>query len=407
MENAARKSEDETKQLAVRIKKLETRVERLEAECERFRRRAGLAEEELGKTLAEAGRYSTPEMNNLEALLLSFSDEWLADYAEEYHLFQDEKESRAKGVHQIAAHMLVPDNMRNALLQFDEETLDAFERLIAGGCVKPAAADVEKLDDLWDEGFVNYYEDETYEVPPDVRVIYGYICKVGYRDYHRHMRWLERCLEALEWIYAAAPVKILHRMYRKDTELSLPYQDFLQLLDQFPEDRNPCRYVEGNLISKEYASFCSFQYFDDKMFATDYYIPTKEEILDYAKNGYPARQKEYQELWNFANTVMKMTPDNSSRMCMTIMQDIFQAGVLESIRNLTIEAHIHAASMDIAKHFSDLVKKVNANTRMAFLRGHTLREMRDMSLLPAVGVTPIITRQGKDIQVVLMNARTC
>ncbi|MCD7884334.1 MAG: hypothetical protein LUI87_11630 [Lachnospiraceae bacterium] len=166
----ARKSEDETKQLTVKIKKLETRVGRLEAECESLRRRAALAEEELANALAEAGRYSTPEMNNLEALLLSFSDEWLADYAEEYHLLQGEKESRAKGVHQIAAYMLVPDNMRNALLQFDEETLDAFDRLIAVGCVKPAAADVEKLDDLWDEGFVNYYEDETHEVPPVIVV---------------------------------------------------------------------------------------------------------------------------------------------------------------------------------------------------------------------------------------------
>ncbi len=400
-------TEDNMEQLTARLKRTELNLEQLQAECRQLRNHVELAEKALGEALAGAGERKTEEIDDtLEDNLIAYTEDWLKETMEDFHLSNKGKK-KEEMVHELAGYLLMPANMREELFWYSEEELDALERLIEIGRSDPIAEDKENLDEFWNDiGYVTVYTDETYQVPSDVAQVYNYIRNTGYRNLHRQILWLRDCLETFVRIYVAAPAKILHRMFRRETELRLGFKEFLKLLDEVPEDMNPCQIIDGNVISKEYVSVCSFERFESLLFdGIEYYIPTREEIQEYAKNGYPFRQRAYQELWSFANTDLKHSAKSASKLCATMWQAVFDTGFLQDIRHISQDSMVNFPSEELAEKFSDIMKRVNANTRMPFLKGHTQSEMTGMGFLPMTGIYPVVTRNGRKVSVTLMDMR--
>ncbi|MCD8131332.1 MAG: SEC-C domain-containing protein [Lachnospiraceae bacterium] len=315
------------------------------------------------------------QRSTVEKALLAYTFKELQEQAESLNLHVTGR-TKAKVAFEIARYLLEPDHMRKELLNFSEEELDAFERLIENPFSRPSDEDEMNLKGLWDLGYVMVYIDGTYEVPEDAETIYNIIKRNGYRDYHRKAVWLLDCLTAFILLYMVAPAKILYQLYEREESLKVPYTEFVQLFEKLPDDRNLCCMMDGKVLVKEFLEDDLYKKIEGRCLeGMEFYILTKEEINCLARYGYPSSTKEYQLLCQFFQNNLGMDEKTSISMRREA-NTFFTSGVEPSqyIEQLK-KRRPDLLDGEDAGDFQDLLCQVEDHTRMVYFRGHTPMEV--------------------------------
>ncbi len=278
----------------------------------------------------------------------------------------------------IARHILEPEVMRGRLLQISEEGLDALEAAMDRGLFLPTLEEIAQLEPLFDLNYVAAFTDGLYEVPEEVRIMYSVLSKQGYRKFHTEARWLFLCMRTFNAFHAVAPTKVLYQMYGRQKPQGSKFQDFAELFEKIPDKVNPCCIKDGRVMSKQLAQDDLYQLIEQRQRDVIYYIPTKQEILAFADDRYPSSEKTYQDMRQFLWDELHMEKEECSYFCAKAFYSFSSGGSPTYFIEQLKDEKVAFESEQQLKTFLDILVRVNNNTRMFELRGHTPEEMYQM-----------------------------
>ena len=315
---------------------------------------------------------------DVKEYLLSYKKEDLEEKAKEFNITcsGSTKEELAE---EIAKYVLTPEGMREIFLQADEWEADAFEKILDKKCFLATEEDWLKLGWLSDAGYVVSYSDHHAEVPKDVISLYKKINTPEFNKLCRQVSWMRSCQTMLGFIYAIAPLKIVYRMYRRRPDYKVSYDEFLEILKQVPENDNMCIVRGDKMIFKTVLQENLYERIEEYQGDREFYMPSPEEVLDYAKHGYPSEDLAYKKLENFLSEELHQNTVQVAELMYIVFKEFSMDGMLSDIMEEFNNRNVVFDSEKQTEEFAAIMMNVNNNTRMLDFRGYTPNEIARMS----------------------------
>ena len=279
----------------------------------------------------------------------------------------------------ITEKVLNPEIMKEIFLQADEWEADAFEEILDKKCFSATEEDWIKLGWLSDAGYVVSYSDHHAEVPKAVISLYKEINTPEFHKLCRQVSWMRSCQTMLGFIYAIAPLKIVYRMYRRRPEYKVSYDEFLKILEQVPENDNMCIVRDGKMIFKSVLQDNLYERIEEYQGDREFYMPSPEEVLDYAKHGYPSEDPSYKKLENFLREELHLNTVQVIELMYIVFKEFSMDGMLSDIMEEFNNKNVVFDSEKQTEEFAAIMMNVNNNTRMLDFRGYTPNEIARMS----------------------------
>ena len=315
---------------------------------------------------------------DVKEYLLSYKKEDLEEKAKEFNITCSDS-TKEELAEEIAKYVLSPEGMREIFLQADEWEADAFEAVLDKKCFLAEEADWIKLGWLSDAGYVVSYSDHHAEVPEAVISLYKEINTPKFHKLCRQVSWMRSCQTMLGFIYAIAPLKIVYRMYRRRPDYKVSYDEFLEILKQVPENDNMCIVRDDKMILKTVLRENLYERIEEYQGDREFYMPTPEEVLDYARHGYPSENPAYKKLENFLRDELHQNALQIRELMYIVFKEFSMDGMLSDIMEEFNSRNIVFASEKQTEEFAAIMMNVNNNTRMLDFRGYTPNEIARMS----------------------------
>ncbi len=250
----------------------------------------------------------------------------------------------------ITEKVLNPEIMKEIFLQADEWEIEAFDRATERKCFPATHKDWKELEWFSNKGYIVAYSDNYAEVPQEVISVYKQVNTPELQEKCRKLSWMRSCESMMGLIYAIAPLKIVYRMYRKRDGFRVSYEEF-----------------QGE---------------------RDFYIPTVDEILDYAKHGYPSQDVSYRKLSSFLRDELHLEEEKTEELLYIVYKEFSMDGMLSDIMEEFNKRDIVFDSDRQMERFAPIMMEVNNNTRMLDFRGYTPNEINRVSEQKTTPVAP-------------------
>lgn len=314
----------------------------------------------------------------LKHLLSMYEREELLDYVKELKIRRTFGIKKDKLAEKIANELLTPSVMRRRIAVLSPECRALLERAIR----EPFIPDVEEIEDALrlnesDYAFLN--EKEQLDVPADVKIAYEKLNTPEFQEYARKMSWLSQCLDFGEEFYGVFNKDILRELFNTRSGFYISEEELEKMCNDFPWDLTDCEMEEGESAISDYLIYGS-QYKEllDAQAEKDFYIPSAQEIQDYAQNLYLSKEPAYENFMEFLQNEIGMTYEEAYAEILDI-PDKIQDGVDISVV-VQYYTDTYRELLDDAKleKIVKLLQELNNNTRMRIHRGHTPNEMMRM-----------------------------
>ncbi len=314
----------------------------------------------------------------LKHLLSMYEREELLDYVKELKIRRTFGIKKDKLAEKIANELLTPSVMRRRIAVLSPECRALLERAIR----EPFIPDVEEIEDALrlnesDYAFLN--EKEQLDVPADVKIAYEKLNTPEFQEYARKMSWLSQCLDFGEEFYGVFNKDILRELFNTRSGFYISEEELEKMCNDFPRDLTDCEMEEGESAISDYLIYGS-QYKEllDAQAEKDFYIPSAQEIQDYAQNLYLSKEPAYKNFMEFLQNEIGMTYEEAYAEILDI-PDKIQDGVDISVV-VQYYTDTYRELLDDAKleKIVKLLQELNNNTRMRIHRGHTPNEMMRM-----------------------------
>ena len=181
--------------------------------------------------------------------------------------------------------------------------------------------------------------------------------------------------EEMGLIYAIAPLKIVYRMYRKRDGFRVNYEKFMEILNELSEKDDICIIKGDKMIWKAVLQDNLYEKIEEFQGDRDFYIPTVEETLDYAKHGYPSQDVSYRKLASFLRDELHISEEKIEELLYIVYKEFSMDGMLSDIMEEFKKRDIVFDSDRQMERFAPIMMEVNNNTRMLDFRGYTPNEV--------------------------------
>ncbi|WP_253288368.1 IS1096 element passenger TnpR family protein [Blautia sp. MSJ-19] len=343
---------------------------------------------ELEKTIASGEQeVSFSRDPKVKDYLNSYNKEDLIESAKELGIDYEglDKEALAAG---IAARVLDPEVMKAIFLQADEWEIEAFDRATERKCFPATHKDWKELEWFSNKGYIVAYSDNHAEVPREVISVYEQINTPELQEKCRKLSWMRSCQSMMGLIYAIAPLKIVYRMYRRRDGFRISYEEFLDILHELAEKDDMCIIKEDKLIWKAVLQDNLYERIEEFQGDRDFYIPTVDEVLDYAKHGYPSQNVSYRKLSSFLRDELHLEEEKIEELLYIVYKEFSMDGMLSDIMEEFNKRDIVFDSDRQMERFAPIMMEVNNNTRMLDFRGYTPNEVSRANEQEVVPVAP-------------------
>lgn len=315
---------------------------------------------------------NTSRKATVKGYLMAYGKEDLKEIAKEIHLLRYKNLKKEELAEKIRNEILQPDTMRRRLLLLDEDEMEAFDEAVQRGCCyRPREDILDKLETLYDLNYIAIYLDDYVEVPAEVAEVYQKINTPEYRLARKRVSWMYKCLRIVEMLYVVAPVKIVYRIYRRHSGCKVSREEFLKIFAQVPEDVNPCVVREDRVIYKEVLKENLYLELEQQQEGKEFYIPTEEEIKDYAANRYPSEDLYYQRVEQFLQKELQLDEDYAKELMPMFWNTISMGYGFSDVMDILNEREIIFPSSVAAEQFAKMLMDANNHTRMWIHRGQT------------------------------------
>ena len=319
---------------------------------------------------ATAGSRRNPTVKDF---LMSYRKEDLLSIAGELGLHckgMDQEEIAAK----VSAEVLKPEVMKANFLVADDQEVLAFESAVQRKCFHVAEDEWDTLQWLNDMGYLVSYSDDYAEVPEEVAAAYSEINTPEFQTLRSQVNWMRDCFVMVSYLYVSAPAKTVYQMFSQRKGFDIGYEKFIELYHEIPEKACICQLVDDQLILKSALINNIYKDIERRQGGRKFYIPSVDEVLDYAKNGYPTRSASYQKLGKFLMDEMKVSDAVKDQALFFIYKECSMDGRMSAIMENLGQKGIQFNDEQLEK-FTKLIMDANNNTRMLEFRGYTPNEI--------------------------------
>ena len=323
---------------------------------------------------AEQPEVSFTRNPKVKDYLNSYNKEDLVESAKELEI-PYEGLSKEELAEQIAAKVLDPEVMKSIFLQADEWEIDAFDHASTRKCFLATHKDWKELEWFSNKGYIVAYSDNHAEVPQEVIAVYNQINTPELQEKCRQLSWMRSCQSMMGLIYAIAPLKIVYRMYRKRDGFRVNYEKFMEILNELSEKDDICIIKGDKMIWKAVLQDNLYEKIEEFQGDRDFYIPTVEETLDYAKHGYPSQDVSYRKLASFLRDELHISEEKIEELLYIVYKEFSMDGMLSDIMEEFKKRDIVFDSDRQMERFAPIMMEVNNNTRMLDFRGYTPNEV--------------------------------
>ena len=108
-------------------------------------------------------------------------------------------------------------------------------------------------------------------------------------------------------------------------------------------------------------------------------MPSPEEVLDYAKQGYPSEDPSYKKLESFLREELHLNTVQVIELMYIVFKEFSMDGMLSDIMEEFNNKNVVFDSEKQTEEFAAIMMNVNNNTRMLDFRGYTPNEIARMS----------------------------
>ena len=288
----------------------------------------------------------------------------------------------------ITEKVLDPEIMKEIFLQADEWEIEAFDRATERKCFPATHKDWKELEWFSNKGYIVAYSDNHAEVPQEVISVYKQVNTPELQEKCRKLSWMRSCESMMGLIYAIAPLKIVYRMYRKRDGFRVSYEEFMDILNELAEKDGMCIVKGDKLIWKAVLQDNLYERIEEFQGERDFYIPTVDEILDYAKHGYPSQDVSYRKLSSFLRDELHLEEEKTEELLYIVYKEFSMDGMLSDIMEEFNKRDIVFDSDRQMERFAPIMMEVNNNTRMLDFRGYTPNEINRVSEQNTTSVAP-------------------
>ncbi len=269
--------------------------------------------------------------------------------------------------------LLDPSWMRRVFLDAEEEELDAFERALDRKLFWPEPEERELLEFFVDENYISEFKDSMLEVPEEVKFLYQILKDHDYRKFHRQGRALLDCFRVFEMLYVVGPLDVLLKMMHNLTRQKMTRKELLELYHKV--DFGECQIIGDRVIAENAVKNQIYLGLEKRQREVPYYIPSGKEIQAFAEDVVAASGDAYEELQAFFHENMHLPWEIVELLSYGAFQTFSTGGMPSDYFELLDENGVEFDSEEQAQQLVSLLMKVNNQTRMFELRGHSPEEM--------------------------------
>ena len=317
-----------------------------------------------------AGSRRNPSVRDF---LMSYRKEDLLSIAGELGLHckgMDQEEIASE----VAAEVLKPEVMKACFLVADDQEVQAFEAAVQRKCFHVTEDEWDTLQWLNDMGYLVSYSDDYAEVPAEVAAVYDEINTPEFQTLRSQVNWMRDCFVMVSYLYVSAPAKTVYEMFSQRKGFDIGYEKFIELYHTIPEKASVCQLVDDQIILKSALINNIYKDIERRQGGRKFYIPSVDEVMDYAKNGYPTRSASYQKLGSFLTDEMKVSDAVKDQTLFFIYKECSMEGRMSTIMENLSQKGLQFSDEQLEK-FTELMMDANNNTRMLEYRGFTPNEI--------------------------------
>lgn len=311
----------------------------------------------------------SPRSISLKLSLKSYNKEDLRWYARTLRLRRYSSLSKDELAEKIANELLLPSVMKKRLGILSDEQMRLFEAALKPDFF-PEDARMDDADFLQELDYAYFSRRDTLVVPCDVAERYTQISTPQFHEKRKQKAWLLACLKTIPVFYCVAPVSVLHRMYRKKAGCRIARKELLELLAEIPDDLNPCSMQGDELIAVNALQNGIYRKIQENQQDKDFYIPTYEEVMDLAHNGYLSQEPAFMKLKQFFMKEMEMCEDDAGDMAGEIWKRVNLGDDMHGIMDWLNEMNFVFPCERSMESFVSLYQDAHNNTRMLSNRGY-------------------------------------
>lgn len=314
----------------------------------------------------------------LEVTLNYYLKSELVEFAKDLHLRKISGLNKAGLVKRIADYLLLPSTMREKLCTIDDDVIALFEKIAGSETLYPIDEyELWMLEELVEMNYIILRIGNMAEIPIDVRETYECINTMEFQNERRKIVWMLKCLYVARTLYAVTPMRILRKIFRKNSMFKAEIGRLTEIFEMVPEDRNPCVKIGERIVDKEAVKDSLYQRIEDVLRDEEFYIPTREEIEDFAEHGYFSKMPGYEELHWFLRSSMKIGKWETEDLMREIYKKVQMGNELQEVLKMIDKWGIEISDAESLQQFADIMTEVNNNTRVFRHRGFTPNEMTE------------------------------
>lgn len=277
-------------------------------------------------------------------------------------------------IEKLADFMLKPEIMEWYFSYLTDKEIDAFEK-ITDNFREQEKLKLEYLEKLYQASYIGMLTNGVYMTSKEVKEAYALFLKENPEQRRKKNSYLLGCLRTAGLLYGITPLKVIVDMLATNPEIQMNEQDVRNRIENMPPEFN--EYVVAG--SKVYHKAL---YPDDKDLLAaqggiEYYIPTKEEILDMGVMGYLPQAREFKNFVHYLTHKIGLIEKHAECVGMRIQCAIRDGFGMQEIFEIMEEENIYLENKGQLDRVADLLNELWNNTRMLLNRGFTPYELME------------------------------
>ena len=336
---------------------------------ESFRKLTALIRE---KELLEGKLKEKLKKTTLADVFQDYSKTDLVEIAKNKRLKNAASCKKAELIQRLTDHMLQPEVIEAYFLCMQDDEIAVLEKAVK----KPGAYTEEDgvlLSGLYEAAYVGMLGTDDFVVPAEVALQYQALCGKVFTQKRKKRSYLLACLKAAGLLYGIAPVEIILKMVQTNPEIRMTQEELCEEIERIPDDISPMVLVRGSVYRCEL-------YPDDRGLLNaqgdkEFYIPTKQEILDLSNLGHFPENSQLKRLKFFMITKLGVSEEEAGFVSILIQNRICNDCKMQEVSDVLETFGIQAANRKQAEELIKLLNDLWNNTRMLVNRGFTPNEM--------------------------------
>lgn len=285
--------------------------------------------------------------------------------------------SKSSLIKKLTAHMLKPEELKAHLVCLNDVEMASFERAAYTQGLYEVKPD-DLFDKLQDSAYLGVLSDGfSIMVPRDVVALYNSFKGREFDAERRKTGYIAACLDIVGLLYGVIPLRVFKKLVDKNTELSMTEAEVRAAIERMPACMHDCILVGDTIYNMN-------RYPDDKGLLKEqgdieFYIPSRDEIIDLAIKGCNTSTKEARALRQYLVKKMHLPQEMAESVCAIVQIHIIEGCGINEIIPLFEQIGIEFENANQLDAFSKYFVDLWNSTRMITNRGFTPKEKELMN----------------------------